>query len=80
MVGAVTWTPPTDAYPFWNLETIGGNELLWADVYVNYDGTVWRATVWLWDGIDSSDPLETEYFDTREQAQEWAETYRLEAA
>ena len=78
MVEAVTWTPPSASYPYWNLDVIGGNEMLAADVSGFHDDTVWRATVWLWDGIDSAEPVDTEYFDTREQAQEWAENYRLE--
>ena len=78
MVDPVTWTPPTDAYPYWNLDIIGGNDLLAADVCESSNGADWRATVWLWDGIDTAEPVDTEYFDTREQAQEWAEDYRME--
>ncbi len=55
--------------PIWTKD-LPDSEFLWADIRLSGSGYV--AVVWQWDGIDQSDRLDSEWFESMPDAQAWA--------
>lgn len=58
--------------PVW-VSDLPDSEVLWADIRLHDGGYV--AVVWQWDGVDASDDLDSEWFESMPEAQAWAMTW-----